>query len=195
MQLDVKMLLISTFIFINNLIGVILCNPVVDTNDGKLKGLTRKNKYFGKKIHVFKGIRYAQPPIGQLRFKKPIPIQKWDDVKDALKFGDKCWQRSGNSEKNLNEDCLFLNVWTPNILSTSSNQTKDTLKPVMVYIHGGGFRIGKGNIHGLALASHDVVVVSINYRLGIFGFLYGGSEEAPGNVGLHDQVLALKWVI
>ena len=186
------MLLFLTFIFINNLIGVILCNPVVHTNDGKLKGLTRQSKHFGKKIHVFNGIRYAQPPIGQLRFQKPIPIQKWDDVKDALKFGHKCWQRSG---KNLSEDCLFLNIWTPNILSTSSNQTNDTLKPVMVYIHGGGLRIGTGNVGGLTLASHDVVVVSINYRLGIFGFLYGESEEAPGNVGLHDQVLALKWVI
>ena len=92
-----------------------------------------------------------------------------------------------------NEDCLVLNIWTPNTGNKSSNE----LKPVMFWIHGGGFTIGSSfqwAYNGSALAAHDVVVVSINYRLGWFGFLFGDQESAPGNVGLFDQVLALQWV-
>ncbi|XP_054165700.1 fatty acyl-CoA hydrolase precursor, medium chain-like [Oppia nitens] len=92
-----------------------------------------------------------------------------------------------------NEDCLVLNVWTPN-----GNEKSDVLKPVMFWIHGGGLKIGSSFqwvYNGSALAAHDVVVVSVNYRVDVFGFIYGGNESsAQGNMGLFDQLLALKWV-
>ena len=93
----------------------------------------------------------------------------------------------------MSEDCLFLNIWT----ISSQNRTSDALKPVMFWIHGGAFVAGSSftaYFDGMVLASHDVVVVTINYRLGYFGFTYGGVESAPGNAGLLDQILALKWV-
>ena len=169
-----------------------LCNSItVQTNDGKVKGFVEQSGFFKKPINIFKGIRYAQPPIGQLRFKKPMPIKQWNDVYNANKFGPTCWQKSGS---NHSEDCLFLNIYTPYIPSNRS-LSNETLRPVMFFIHGGYFTSGSGNINGIELASHDVVLVTHNYRLGIFGFLYGGNDDAPGNVGLHDQLLALKWVI
>jgi carboxylesterase type B len=92
------------------------------------------------------------------------------------------------------EDCLVLNIWSPNSPTNGTN----LLRPVMFWIHGGGFVIGSifqlPFYDGRVLATNDVVVVSANYRLGAFGFLYGGQESVPGNMGLYDQVLALKWV-
>ncbi|CAG2177880.1 unnamed protein product, partial [Oppiella nova] len=94
----------------------------------------------------------------------------------------------------LSEDCLILNIWTPNV--GNNNSSKPTpLKSVMFWIHGGGFVWGSSDMfNGGPLATHDVVVVAINYRLGYFGFLYGEREDAPGNQGLYDQLLALQWV-
>ena len=92
----------------------------------------------------------------------------------------------------LSEDCLFLNVWSQSI---NKNLTK--LKPVMFFIHGGGLTIGsifKQAYNGSVLTTNDVVLVSTNYRLGVFGFLYGDDPTAPGNVGFYDQLMALKWV-
>jgi carboxylesterase type B len=95
----------------------------------------------------------------------------------------------------LSEDCLVLNIWTPNV--GNNNSFKDSpLKAVMFYIYGGAFIMGTSFLYnGSALAAHDVVVVTTNYRLGVFGFLYGGEDTAPGNVGLFDQQMALKWVL
>lgn len=94
-----------------------------------------------------------------------------------------------------NEDCLVLNVWSPEL---PENETEFSLKPVMFWLYGGAFIIGSifqlPFYDGRVLATNDVVVVSANYRVGAFGFLYGGQESAPGNMGLYDQTLALKWV-
>ncbi len=95
---------------------------------------------------------------------------------------------------NLSEDCLVLNIWSPEL---PVNTTHFKAKPVMFFIYGGGFAIGsiyQSLYDGRVLATNDVVVVTANYRLGAFGFLYGGQESAPGNMGLYDQTLALKWV-
>ena len=112
-------------------------------------------------------------------------------VIDGTKIGNACFQSKTvyNIPVPQSEDCLVLNIWT--------KRNSKSLKPVMFYIHGGGFTWGtifQTMFNGSVLATNDVVVVTVNYRLGPFGFLYGGVDSAPGNVGLYDQLLALYWV-
>ncbi|CAG2108142.1 unnamed protein product, partial [Medioppia subpectinata] len=151
----------------------------------------------GRTLHVldtnvdqFLGIPYADPPVGKLRFAKPKPISKpFPDIIDATKPKNSCIQPMQMSpDSPLSEDCLVLNIWTTNT---------EELKPVMFWIYGGALNVGsifQEWYNGSALATKDVVVVSVNYRLGPFGFLYGDREDAPGNVGFYDQLLGLKWV-
>jgi para-nitrobenzyl esterase len=141
-------------------------------------------------IIAFKGIPFAAPPVGPLRWRPPAPVVPWEGVRDAARTGSACPQRSPAPQ---NEDCLFLNVWTP-------REAPKPL-PVMVWIHGGGFRGGTGNsTDGAPLASKGVVVVSLNYRLGVFGFFAHpaltaeSDRRASGNQGLLDMVAALQWV-
>lgn len=154
-------------------------------------------------VWVFKGIPYAAPPVGDLRWKPPQPVKPWTEVRPCLEFGPACPQpaQSGAEASYLSvgrtsEDCLYLNVWSP-------AKKADQRLPVMVWIHGGSFETGAGSMSvydGTNLAERGVVVVTINYRLGPLGFLalpelsaesvYHGS----GNYGLLDQVAALKWV-
>ena len=160
----------------------------VHTNYGAVKG--HQVIALNKTVYEFLGIRYAKPPTGELRFKKPTSVQSWSGVYDATKRGNICWQVNNTkyNVKYMNEDCLFLNIWSTGF----SNK-----KPVLFWIHGGGFLSGtayRETMNGSALATFDVVIVSFNYRLGPFGFLYGGNDETPGNVGLFDQWFALKWV-
>ncbi|KAJ9588457.1 hypothetical protein L9F63_018190, partial [Diploptera punctata] len=169
-----------------NLNPVILSAPV----NGALKGTTlnsRNNKTF----YAFMGIPYAEPPYPVYMFmQSPQAANVWEGVRDATKEGSVCVQFGFWSKETGDEDCLFLNVFTPQV-------SRRDLKPVMVWIHGGAFIMGSGN-RNLAgphyLIDEDVVVVTINYRLGAFGFLNLDIEEVPGNAGLKDQVLALKWV-
>lgn len=168
----------------------------VKTDAGAVEGITLP------KLHVtaYKGIPYAAPPVGALRWKAPQPVKHWTDVREATQFGARCMQGRIYSDmvfrdSGPSEDCLYLNVWTP----ARSHRAK---LPVMVWIYGGGFQAGASSEprqDGKFLAQKGVVVVSMNYRLGIFGFLaYPGLEEdghqASGNYGLLDQVAALKWV-
>ncbi|MFM0608319.1 carboxylesterase family protein [Paraburkholderia sediminicola] len=146
----------------------------------------------------FKGIPYAAPPVGDLRWKPPAAFTADRDQIDASSFGPDCAQNSPYPEslgKGSSEDCLYLNIWTP-------KAARKPL-PVIVFIHGGGFEYGSGAIpmyDGTSLARRDVLVVNFNYRLGIFGFLAhsGLSKESPrhvsGNYGLLDQIAALTWV-
>lgn len=167
---------------------------VVKTQYGSVRGSTLK--FFSKDIHQFIGIRYAQPPIGELRFQKPKSVNKWNGIYDARDNSPDilCWQ-SNNTKYRIelmNEDCLRVNIWAPKF-----NKTSGKLIPVMVWIHGGGYNSGSAyrySYNGTVLATYDVVVVNFNYRIGNFGFLFAGEDKAPGNVGLHDQILALKWV-
>jgi para-nitrobenzyl esterase len=148
---------------------------------------------------VFKGIPYAAPPIGELRWLEPMPVKSWTRVRDATEFAPICAQvnpnnpRAGESSK---EDCLYLNVWTPEWPSKSR-------KPVMVWIPGGGNIFGAssfGIYDGDTLAQRGVVLVSLNYRLGSFGFFSHpeltreSPHHASGNQGILDQIAALKWV-
>jgi len=165
----------------------------VSTSLGEIEGTFLETET-GLQFPAFRGIPYAKPPIGELRFKKPEPAEKWVGVLDATKDGPACPQQDAFSRWYFGEeDCLLLNVYTPQ-LPTKGVPSK---KPVMVWIHGGGFFWGSGrsDLYGPAkLLNHDVVLVTINYRLGPFGFMSTGDEVAPGNYGLWDQVEALRWV-
>lgn len=151
-------------------------------------------------VHAFLGIPYATPPIGNLRWKPPVPATEWREVRKATEFGSHCMQVPFGDmafrDAGQSEDCLTLNVWTPAGPSTQK-------RPVMLWIHGGGFFAGassEGRQDGSGLAAQDVVVVSMNYRLGILGFLVlpelaaESGRNAAGNYGLLDQTAALRWV-
>ncbi|XP_023246841.1 esterase FE4-like [Copidosoma floridanum] len=162
----------------------------VDTKYGKLKGVLERS-FEGYNYYAYKGIPYAKPPIGQLRFMDPVPLELWSGVRDATDYGPQCCQMDSMSQSTRGEDdCLYLNIFVKTI--------KPDLKlPVMVWIHGGGFVVGSGG--GLLYGpdyflKKDIVLVTINYRLGVLGFLNFDDEVAPGNQGLKDQVAALRWV-
>ncbi|CAG2176983.1 unnamed protein product, partial [Oppiella nova] len=161
----------------------------VNTTSGVVRG--QVVQVLDKDVDQFLGIPYAVPPLGNLRFAKPQPIQKpYPDIIDATKPKNWCIQPINIPGLNASEDCLVLNIWSP---SSASNE----LKPVMFWIHGGALVLGsifQDIYDGSVLATRDLVIVSTNYRLGQFGYLYGDREDAPGNVGFYDQLLALKWV-
>jgi para-nitrobenzyl esterase len=150
-------------------------------------------------VRVYKGIPFAAPPVGDLRWKPPQPVKAWEDVRACTEFGPWCPQPTpimGRETGKQSEDCLYLNVWTP-------AKRPDEKLPVMVWIHGGGWTTGSGAskfYDGEALARQGVVLVTINYRLGPFGFfahpaLSKESERGvSGNYGLLDQIEALRWV-
>lgn len=166
-------------------------NPVVTVEEGKLKGL-RKSLLDGTHYYSFKGIPYAQPPVGNLRFKAPLPAKPWHGIRDAVEHGPVCPQYDTSTSQVIegNEDCLFLNVYTKSLQANSRI-------PVMVYIHGGSFMSGSGDddtYNPRYLFLHDVILVTLNYRLEALGFLCLDTPEVPGNAGMKDQVLALKWV-
>ncbi|MDZ7728869.1 MAG: carboxylesterase family protein [Dehalococcoidia bacterium] len=156
-------------------------------------------------VDVFRGIPYARPPVGELRFAAPQPPEPWSETRDATEPGPCCYvadtsgnpvyQYLGHSYPRQDEDCLNLNIWTPG--------ADGRRRPVMVWIHGGAFVTGSGSLpmyDGESLCRNgDVVVVTINYRLGAFGFLRLGDTDGEGtagtgNEGLLDQVAALEWV-
>ncbi|HTI06959.1 MAG TPA: carboxylesterase family protein [Puia sp.] len=164
--------------------------------DGALEGVIETNG-----IRSFKGIPFAQPPVGDLRFKEPQPVKPWKGVRKANAFGPRAMQLPLFSDMNfrsngMSEDCLYLNVWTP---AKSSGEKL----PVLVYFYGGGFVGGDGSEYrydGESLATKGIVTITVNYRLGIFGFLSHPdlTKESPhqssGNYGLLDQHAALAWV-
>jgi para-nitrobenzyl esterase len=168
---------------------------LLETAMGKLAGLCKGC------VLSFKGIPFAKPPVGKLRWRMAQPNVPWTGIRDATRYGPVCPQSAipletltGGVEAEQSEDCLYLNIWTP-----ACDAAK---RPVMVWIHGGGFAIGAGSqtiYSGERLAARGVVVVTINYRLGAFGFLdwtqIAGSQLAgSGAEGLGDQILALHWV-
>jgi para-nitrobenzyl esterase len=168
--------------------------PHVRVAQGELEGAPT-----GMGPFVFKGIPYAAPPVGDLRWRDPQPPAAWSGVRDATKFGPACMQAESEMHiprSAMSEDCLFLNVWT---LALNPAQPA----PVMVFIHGGAFTMGAGSqevFDGTSLAMRNAVIVTINYRLGVFGFLAHpelsaeSAHHTSGNYGLLDQIAALKWV-
>ena len=169
--------------------------PQVNTRAGVVEG-----KVAGA-AHAFLGIPYAAPPVGDLRWKPPLPAAKWSGVRKATEFGAHCMQARVFDDMQFrdsggSEDCLTLNVWVP------ARHASDKL-PVMVWIYGGGFAAGttsEARQDGTHLAQQGVIVVSMNYRLGIFGFFVHpelareSGRNSAGNYGLLDQLAALQWV-
>lgn len=166
---------------------------VVETSYGRLRGVQVDG------VDVFKGIPFAKPPVGELRWRAPQTPAPWPGIRDAHEFGPCAIQSTipgdvgeliGIATGEVSEDCLYLNVWSPGL--------DDAKRPVMVWIHGGGNTVGTGSqprVNGEHLARlGEVVVVTVNYRLGALGFLHAPGLGATGNEALLDQVAALRWV-
>ncbi|KAL1491255.1 hypothetical protein ABEB36_011876 [Hypothenemus hampei] len=166
--------------------------PLIESPSGKLQGKLLRTRN-GRQIAAFMGIPYARPPVGQLRFQPPKEFGPWKGILNATKIHPVCPQRDIYRRSLVfegDEDCLYLNIYTP-----YHNETKNW--PVMVFFHGGGWLCGGGNVQWYApdiLLDQDVVLVVLNYRLGALGFLGTNDDVVPGNNGLKDQNLALKWI-
>ena len=191
-------ILVPALLFVSATLGARSDAAVVKIDSGKLQGEILDAD---SGLAVYRGIPFASPPVGELRWKAPQPPAKWSGVRDATEFGTICPQSpvlammTGTALPETSEDCLFLNVWT-------AAGDGDEPRPVMVWIHGGGLSLGWGNeatYEGSAFAGKGVVLVSINYRLGPLGYLAhpalskeSGGES--GNYGFLDQIAALQWV-
>jgi para-nitrobenzyl esterase len=177
-------------------------NAQVQTSGGNVEGLPSLDGT----VIGYRGIPYAAPPVGPLRWRAPHPAQSWQGVRKAYNFGPSCIQYLGEERKpwtwefmthdEISEDCLYLNVWTSAAKSSAG-------RPVLLFIYGGGFVEGSSEVpvyNGEALAKKGLVVVTINYRLGLFGFFSHpelsaeSGHKASGNQGLLDQLAALQWV-
>ncbi|MTH45976.1 carboxylesterase/lipase family protein [Intestinirhabdus alba] len=170
-------------------------HPLVETAQGKLLGVTEND------LHVWRGIPFAQPPVGELRWRAPRPVTPWTEVRHAGRFSCASWQDieycmeiGGGDPGHFSEDCLYLNVWSPAV--------RRAPLPVMVWLHGGGYTLGAGSLpvyDGGALARREATIVTVNYRLGHLGFfahpaLDGEEGEIIHNFALLDQIAALRWV-
>jgi para-nitrobenzyl esterase len=170
--------------------------PRVRTANGLVEGITEKSG-----VRAFKGIPFAAPPVGKLRWREPQPVKNWSGVRKADQFGPRAMQRAlfgdmNFRSKGMSEDCLYLNVWTP----AKSNQEQ---LPVLVYFYGGGLVAGDGSeprYDGESMARQGIVAITLNYRLDVFGFLAHpeltkeSPHQASGNYGFMDQQAALRWV-
>ncbi len=154
-------------------------------------------------VRIFRGVPFAAPPVGGMRWKEPQPVSRWKGVHQAAQFGPRCMQQPLFSDMNfrsngVSEDCLYLNIWTP-----AKPRKQKPLLPVLVYFYGGGFAAGDGSEYrydGESMATKGIVALTVNYRLGVFGFMAHpeltaeSPHHASGNYGLLDQAAALAWV-
>lgn len=171
-------------------------SPRAKVAHGTLEGVTETSG-----VRAFKGVPFAAPPVGNLRWREPQPVQNWSGVRKASTFGPRAMQRAIFGDMNfrsngVSEDCLYLNVWTP------AKSDKEKL-PVLVYFYGGGYMAGDGSeprYDGESMAQRGIVAITVNYRLGVFGFMAHpeltaeSPYKASGNYGLLDQQAALRWV-
>lgn len=167
----------------------------IKTANGVVEGI------YDSGIHTFKGIPFAEPPVGEYRWREPQPMKNWEGILKTIAFGPRAMQLPIFGDMNfrsngVSEDCLYLNVWSP------AKSANDKL-PVLVYFYGGGLVAGDGSeprYDGESMARNGIVAVTINYRLGVFGFFAHpeltkeSPNQASGNYGLLDQQAALLWV-
>lgn len=162
----------------------------IRTKTGYIQGFNQT--VLDREIATFLGIPYAQPPVGSLRFREPIPVRRWQGTRESTSFGKACSQpaiyATAVPSEDQSEDCLYLNAWVP--------KGGCKRKAAMIWIYGGGLIAGDvRDYNGKFLAAHtDTIVFTMNYRTGPLGFLYLNDNEAPGNMGLLDQYLAIKWI-
>src|SRR5690349_656100 len=189
-------LIFLILIFLNS-IAVTAAADVVQTSNGTIEGAGPQSSG----VRIFKGVPFAQPPVDDLRWREPQPVKNWNGVRQAREFGPRCMQARLFDDmrfrsNGVSEDCLYLNVWTP----AKSNRER---LPVLVYFYGGGFVTGDSSefrYDGESMATKGIVVVTVNYRLGVFGFMAHpeltkeSAHNASGNYGLLDQNAALQWV-
>ncbi|KDR08515.1 Acetylcholinesterase, partial [Zootermopsis nevadensis] len=186
---------------------------VIETQSGLVRGFSRM--VMNKEVHIFTGIPFAKPPVGPLRFRRPVPVDPWHGVLDATILPNSCYQERyeyfpgfegeemWNPNTNVSEDCLYLNIWVPQRVRMRHSGERPKV-PILVWIYGGGYMSGTSTLDvydaDIIAATSDVIVASMQYRVGTFGFLYlapffgGDTEEAPGNMGLWDQALAIRWL-
>src|SRR5262252_7911891 len=190
-------LIILAIMLATTLAAGALAQDHVKITNGTLEGVSDKSSG----IRSFKGIPFGEPPVGDFRWKPPQPVKNWQGVRKADQFGPRCMQRPifgdmGFRSYGMSEDCLYLNVWTP------AKSPTERL-PVLVYFYGGGFVAGDGSearYQGESMARKGIVALTVNYRLGVFGFFSHPelTKESPhhasGNYGLLDQNAALRWV-
>ena len=197
-----KQILLSLIVSMTYAVAIAQHGPQVKVEGGIIEGIDSSG------VCIFRGIPFAAPPVGELRWKAPQPVVAWQGVREAKKFGhdpmqynafgDMVFEGNGQSE-----DCLYLNVWTPaklNSQTSNPNSQFDKL-PVLIYFNGGGLVSGSGSeprYQGLRLARRGIIVVTVNYREGIFGFFshpqLTKEGDCNGNQGWLDQAAAIKWV-
>ncbi|KAK9504156.1 hypothetical protein O3M35_010549 [Rhynocoris fuscipes] len=192
---------------------------IVKTRSGLVRGFSKT--VLTREVHVFLGIPFAKPPLGPLRFRRPVAVEEWHGVLNATVMPNSCYQERyeyfpgfegeemWNPNTNISEDCLYLNIWVPQKLRMRHHNNAEEAAnrpkvPVLIWIYGGGYMSGTATLDiydaDMVAATNDVIVVSIQYRVGAFGFLYlepvlsAGSDDAPGNMGLWDQAMAIRWI-
>ncbi|RCN34671.1 hypothetical protein ANCCAN_19490, partial [Ancylostoma caninum] len=165
---------------------------VLELKPGKIQGFDYETKE-GSFAEVFLNVPYASPPIGDLRFEKPVPPKPWEGLRDGTKFGASCIQKLREFTPPTeipSEDCLTLNIIRP------KKEAPPKGFPILFWVHGGGYEVGSAPFYGYEgfadiYATHDIVVVTIQYRLGVYGFFSTGDSHMPGNLGLWDMAEAL----
>ncbi|KAL3273416.1 hypothetical protein HHI36_014861 [Cryptolaemus montrouzieri] len=166
-------------------------DPIVSTPLGKYRGSILTST-LGKTIYSFRGIRYAKPPVKNLRFLPPVPVTKHTGIYNATEDGDVCPQLTCSLIP-ISEDCLFANVYTTKL----PNENEILKRPVVIYIHSGALYALSGRSDDVGpqyFMDQDILLVTFNYRLGVLGFISTGDKEAPGNNGFKDQVTLMRWV-
>jgi acetylcholinesterase len=176
---------------------------VVYTTTGALRGI-RRTVLDKNEVHVYYGVPFAKPPLGPLRFKKPVPLDPWNGTLNAFHQPNTCYQDVSEifpgfkgeviwlPNTNISEDCLYMNIWVP------KPKKHNKKLPILLWIYGGGYVSGTATLDiynaDILAAENNVIVVEPQYRVGAFGFLYMGVDDAPGNMGLYDQVMAIQWI-
>ncbi|EYB92299.1 hypothetical protein Y032_0195g1469 [Ancylostoma ceylanicum] len=186
--------MIPSLVLVSSLLVVSLAQ-VLQLKPGKILGFDHETKEGGF-VEVFLNVPYASPPIGEFRFEKPVPPEPWEGLRDGTKFGASCIQLLREfipPTEQTSEDCLTLNIIRP------KKEAPPKGFPILFWVHGGGYEVGSAPFYGYKgfadiYAAYDIIVVTIQYRLGVYGFFSTGDSEMPGNLGLWDMAEALKFV-
>ncbi|KAK6757930.1 hypothetical protein RB195_015633 [Necator americanus] len=185
----------NLFLILVLCVSLLSSAPVLHLEPGKVLGFDYQTKK-GNYAEVFLNIPYASPPIGDLRFEKPIPPKPWEVIRNGTNFGTSCHPIAKEAifpPAHPSEDCLTLNIIRP------KKEAPPEGFPILFWIHGGAYEIGSAHMYGYKgfadiYVAHDIIVVAVQYRLGVYGFFSTGDSRIPGNLGLFDMAEAIKFV-